>query len=204
MAAIAFAAFSLIGIGYIHRRVVRLTPESRRALHHIRHHTREERRARRHNRKAARKAAIKAFFRHIFRCSDDDEEKEAMLRGRDASDEETTMEQEIAQFRAAASMVEGIVAAEEGRMHRSVAERREMIQHATLPPPPPRPPMVPYHAQSLYPGYVVEDVHLPTYDEETVDSSVVSDGCRYTPGTLDYTPSTTASNADDVLGDSKH
>ncbi|CAM1511198.1 Fc.00g087110.m01.CDS01 [Cosmosporella sp. VM-42] len=209
MAAIAFGIFSLLGIGYIHRRVVRLTPEGRRALRRLRHLSREERRARRHN----RKAAIKAFFRRMFLRWTDDEEKQAMLEGRqrtrrDSGDDDITMEQEIAQFRQAAFMVEGMVAAEEGRSQpeaplRDVPLRdvplREMPQQR-----PSQPPVVPQHVQSLYPGYIVSDERLPSYDDETVDSSVVSDGCRYTPGSSDYTPSTSGSNADNVLGDSKH
>jgi hypothetical protein len=64
--------------------------------------------------------------------------------------------------------------------------------------------MVPEHVEDEtgYPGFVPNE-RLPSYDDETHDSSVVSDGCRYTPGSSDYTPSETAANTNDVLGDSK-
>lgn len=55
-----------------------------------------------------------------------------------------------------------------------------------------------------YPGFVTGQERLPSYDDETHDASVVSDGCRYMPGAAHYSPSTTASTTSDVLGDSKH
>ncbi|KAL2671196.1 hypothetical protein Neosp_013773 [[Neocosmospora] mangrovei] len=196
MGAIALAIFCGICIAWIHRRVNRLSPESRRA---IRRALRKDRRTRRASRPtSAFKAAIRAFFTH----NDEDEEKEAMLREgrrrRSSSAGSVTMEQEIAQFREAACMVEGLVTAEEGRTH------YHPQPHSYAPAVPPRPPMPPHHtAATAYPGFVTDE-NLPSYDDPQHDASVVTDGCRYTPGSSDYTPSNTASNADNVLGDSKH
>lgn len=79
------------------------------------------------------------------------------------------MEQDIAQFRRAASMVEGLVTADEpGR----------------------------------YPGYNLSREGLPSYDDEEHDNSVVSNG--HVPGMGGYTPSNTAANVNDILGDSKN
>ncbi|KAJ4309282.1 hypothetical protein N0V84_011600, partial [Fusarium piperis] len=192
--AIALAIFCGICIFWIHRRVNNLSPEARQV---IRRALRRDHRVRRASRPtSAFKAAIRAFFTH----SDEDEEKELMLREgrgrRTSSAGSVTMEQEIAQFREAAYMVEGLVTAEEGRTH------HHPQPHSYAPAVPPRPPH--HTAATAYPGFVVTDENLPSYDDPQHDASVVTDGCRYTPGSSDYTPSNTASNADNVLGDSKH
>lgn len=118
-------------------------------------------------------------------------------RRRTSSASSVTMEQEIAQFREAAYMVEGLVTAEEGRTH------HHPHPHSSYAPAfPPRPPR--HTAATAYPGFVVTDENLPSYDDPQHDASVVADGCRHTPGSSDYAPSNTASNVDNVLGDSKH
>ncbi|KAF7544874.1 hypothetical protein G7046_g9690 [Stylonectria norvegica] len=174
MAATAFIIFSFV-FRFIHRRISGERPSCRR------HQSRAERRAARHE----RRTAVRAYFSRMFLKwggRDDEAEKEAML----AAD--VSMAQEIAQFRQAASLVEGLVAAEEGRSRTTTTQQTP-------------PPMVPQHTS---PSAVFElDEQLPSYDDESVDSSIVSDGCRYTPGTTVYTPSSNGSNADNVLGDSK-
>ncbi|KAL9569586.1 hypothetical protein ACKAV7_006216, partial [Fusarium commune] len=186
--------FCAIAIAYIHRRVARLSPEARRAIRRAFRQTRDERR-----KNSALKAAYRAFVTRWIENEDD--EKEAMLSGerrrRSSSCSSVTMEEEIASFREAAHMVEGIVAAEEG--HHSHARS---YSYAAGPPVPPRP----SHriAATAYPVFMETDENLPAYDDDERDSSVVADGCRYTPGSSDYTPSNSGSNASDVLGDTKN
>ncbi|KAF4964610.1 hypothetical protein FZEAL_10852, partial [Fusarium zealandicum] len=128
MAAIALVLFCAIGVGYIHRRIARLTPESRRTIRRACRESREERRARRRSRA---RSGIRAFFARWSGC-DEDEEKQAMLREgrrrRTSSASSVTMEQEIAQFRQAAYMVEGLVSAEEG--HGAQHESRAPHSHS--------------------------------------------------------------------------
>lgn len=99
------------------------------------------------------------------------------------------MEQEIARFREAASMVGDIVAAEEGRV-----QQREMVQRAA-----------PKGARASYPEFVVDDEVPPAYamEAETPDS-VIADGFRYTPGS-ETTASENAAvgGANDRLGYTK-
>lgn len=187
MAAIALGLFSLFGIGFMHRRLARKGAHEHR---HSRRSCRRSREARRARRQAGQQS-FRSVIRSIFFGRDanaDADEKEAMLSGRCESDDETSMEQEIAQLRQAASIVEGMVAAEEGR------SQRAMVQHAT-------PAIVCQHA---YPVFGLNPEALPDYDDEMTASSVVADGCRYTPGSSDYTPSNNGSNASDVLGDTKN
>lgn len=136
------------------------------------------------------------------------------------------MEQEIAQLREAANVVEGLVAAEEGRLRRPMVHQgrversnsqREMTQTAPSirlapsPPPPALQPPTNPRAESSINGSLYsspyEDSELPAYDYDQVDSSMVSDGFRIAPGAttyMGYVPSNVASNADNVLGDSKN
>jgi hypothetical protein len=191
--AIALALFSGIAIAYIHRRIARLSPESRRAIRRAFRQSREERR-----KGSALKAAYRAF---VSRCVENDEdEKEAMLSGdrrrRSSSASSVTMEEEIASFREAANMVDGIVAAEEG--HNAHARSYSYTSGSPVPSRPANHP-----AATAYRNFP-DDESLPAYDDDERDSSVVSDGCRYTPGSSDYTPSTSGSNASDVLGDTKN
>lgn len=111
----------------------------------------------------------------------------------------STMEQELARFREAATMVGDIVAAEEGR-----GQRAEMTQQG--------PPVVPVGARTAYPGYAVEEFP-PAYSGQTHEllgdaMGVVADGFRYSPGSTETTLSTTGSsfagsNANDRLGYTK-
>ncbi|RGP79685.1 hypothetical protein FLONG3_2239 [Fusarium longipes] len=190
--AIALALFSGIAIAYIHRRIARLSPESRRAIRRAFRQTPEERR-----KGSALKAAYRAF---ISRCVENDEdEKEAMLSGdrrrRSSSASSVTMEEEIASFREAANMVDGIVAAEEGNSsHGSYRYASGSPVHSRS---------TRHPAAAIYRNFP-DDESLPAYGDDEHDSSVISDGCRYTPGSSDYTPSASGSNASDVLGDTKN
>ncbi len=169
--------------------------------------------------KAAVQKAKEGVKRAVARVSSalgaqcDDEEKASMLRQPEAEpvagpepDLDTTMEEEIAQFRAAVNVVGEMVAAEEGRARRMPASGG--------PPVPPRP------RQSAFTEFVVDyDEDLPAYEARRVslETSLVSDGFQYTPGSTIYTPGSTiytpstgsdssvrGGGADDVLGDTKH
>lgn len=136
-------------------------------------HHRLQRRAERRARREARKEAVRAFFRNTFRAifqrrvdATEEGEKPASRPSRD-----TTMEQEIANFREAASMVEELVAAEEGRRINSNRGAGRQ-QHRASESSPTRPP-----------SYRTYDETLPAYDSgaEEAYSSMVSDGSRYSP-----------------------
>ena len=173
--------------------------ERRRQRRAARQARREIRARRREAHKAAIKAAVKGFFRRIFPGMVEDEEKAAVVRQPESdteSDLGNTMEQEIAQFRAAANVVGDMInAAEEGRTQ----QRRRRSEYQPLPedytPTPPSP--------GAFAEYMPEDDIPPAYEERrralsiTAESSVVSDGFRYTPGSSNYTPSTAASQPDD-------
>ncbi len=113
-----------------------------------------------------------------------------------ASDSElsTTMEQEIAQFRAAADVVGDMVAAEEGRARQ--------VRGQDVGPVPPSP--------GAFSDFIPDDEILPAYESRrslSAETSIVTNGFRYTPGSSDYTPSSSGSvsrGADDVLGDTKY
>jgi len=127
------------------------------------------------------------------------------------SDLDTTMEQEIAQFRTVATVVGEMVAAEEGR----AAHHIQTTRGIPLPPSP----------VSL-PGYLTEeedddqdDEELPPYQGRrsiSAEESIVTDGFRYTPGSSDYSAGSTrytpshssgasvhGGSVDDVLTDTK-
>lgn len=190
IAAIALALFIGIAVAYIHRRIARLSPESRRAIRRAFRQSPEERRQ-----GSALKAAYRAFISRWV--ENDEDEKEAMLSGgrHRRTSSAATMEEEIASFREAANMVDGIVAAEEGHHSRahsySYAPSSSTPSHSS------------HHTAAGYPTFA-DDASLPPYDDDERDSSVVTDGCRYTPGSSDYTPSNSGSNASDVLGDTKN
>ncbi|KAI0019544.1 hypothetical protein F4780DRAFT_746457 [Xylariomycetidae sp. FL0641] len=125
----------------------------------------------------------------------EDEEKEAMLQqvhGSDSDEEDdvpTTMEQEIAQFRRAANIVDEMVSAEEGRIRESAPQ---MMQQYTLPVPP--------SPTSAFPDYAMVDEALPAYAEGDFDPLDVADGFR---GSSAYSPSegsATGSSLDENLG----
>lgn len=120
------------------------------------------------------------------------------MRGLHESDNEyeeddisTTMEQDIAQFRAVASVVGHLVAAEEGR---SREYPREMQEQRNIPTPP--------SPTSAFPDYASVDEELPAYDAGSEDSGFVADGFRPGHGNSRYTPpeSTEGSSLDEHLG----
>ncbi|OTA69677.1 hypothetical protein K449DRAFT_429148 [Hypoxylon sp. EC38] len=169
-----------------------------------RHQTRAARCQHDHGFWATRRAALSSRYGEIARWLKEsirreeleDEEKEAIMRqihGSESEEEDnlsTTMEQEIAQFRAVASVVGDMVEAEEGRSRGLV---REMQQRNNPVPPSPT---------SAFPDYASTDEELPAYDEGMNDPRFVADGFRYTPGSS-YTPtdtSTTGSSLDEHLG----
>jgi len=201
LAAIAFTVFSLSSICLIR---MRYTPDiQRRPRRH--HETHEERLAR----DESRRQAVRGFFRGMF-CGlldlhEKDESPEAATsssspQGRDLRAEEdarpetppTTMEQELAGFREAASMVSNLIAAEEGRHSRMMQQRRTQPDDITprMPPvPPPRPSLVD-PARAMYTGYNNDSSSsLPTYEFANVETSMISDGFRYSPGQFQYAPS---------------
>lgn len=160
---------------------------------------REERHRRRAYRRAAKKHALSRFLSRFSRSStesedeaDDYEEKreELLADGEDAMS--TTMTEEITEFRNAASVVEDIVAAEEGRAEVAVApmpipvsETNSLVQDFDI-------------------GSQVGDgEELPAYEDNdgSEDSSFIADGFRYTPGSSEYSPAHSASGSvSDILG----
>ncbi|RYP66161.1 hypothetical protein DL769_006105 [Monosporascus sp. CRB-8-3] len=132
--------------------------------------------------------------------------------GSDGSDLSTTMEQELAQFRAVAGVVSDLVAAEEGRRSRAVASaarsrlpalastyRYDIYARAGAGAEPPSPISV----SSCPPEYASSDETLPPYDEGPSDPRFVADGFMYVPGTATYTPgngSEAPSSLDEHLG----
>jgi len=131
--------------------------------------------------------------------TDDYEEKREQLLS-DAEDGfSTTMTEEIAQFQNAASVVDDMVSAEEGRA-RTIA-----YAHGQIPEPIP----IPVRNEStLIRDYdigsqVGDGEVLPAYEDNDGSemSSMVADGFRYTPGSTDYTPSNSDSGSvSDILG----
>jgi len=156
---------------------------------------RASRAARREANKAAIKAALKKFVRRLFPGLAGDEEKAAMVRQPESdteSDLGNTMEQEIAQFRAAANVVGDMIsAAEEGRTQ----QRRRRCQYQ--PPPEDYTPTPP--SPGAFAEYMPEDDIPPAYEERrrspsiSAEASMVSNGFRYTPGSGGITPSSGAS-----------
>ncbi|KAI9167188.1 hypothetical protein HJFPF1_03313 [Paramyrothecium foliicola] len=172
-----------------------------------------ERLARRFNRRHARVEAAKAWLSSIFgRLLAGVEEKEWSARQAQSEqqqqrtyphvvetnivdqprpslrreEEQTTMEQELAQFRAAASMVGDLIAAEEGRSRRAAA---------SVPSAPRR---------SMESSMSVDT--LPTYEESAPTGSVIADGFGFMPGSSAFVPSSSfnasppGSNNSDRLG----
>jgi hypothetical protein len=149
---------------------------------------------------------IHSFFRRLLKRISGDEEKEAMLQQAESdgdSDIGNTMEQEIAQFRAAASVVTDLVAAEEGRAQYTIPPRETPREWRPTPPSP-----------GTFAEYMPDDDIPPAYTERrrsvsssNGDASLISDGFRITPGTSRYTPSSSSSEnggANDVLRSTKY
>lgn len=134
---------------------------------------------------AERRRAVRNFFRALFCCGlfawAEKDEGTAAPQGRDLrngagreEEDDTTMEQELARFREAASMVSNLIAAEEGR-------NQTMVQREA-------PPTVAPSMQTAYQGYVAGDVSPPSYEYDSVEASLLADGFRYTRGEAEYTP----------------
>ncbi|KFA69743.1 hypothetical protein S40285_09100 [Stachybotrys chlorohalonatus IBT 40285] len=175
VAGIAFILFTVCGIIFMHRRMTVSLEQSRRRVNVVsgggHRETREERLARQAIRREARRHAISEWFKTIFRrwvlgdaekdAAQDEEQRQQQATSTPQAEEATTMEQELARFRVAATMVGDIIAAEEGRsMERAAVARAS-------------------------PGftYAAEDDadSLPAYqtDEDDEDDAVVADGFRY-------------------------
>jgi hypothetical protein len=184
LALFAFSLFTLFSLLYTHRDRIRTALAERRARRRGRWlRTWAERRAAR----AARKEAIRNFICRIFRSLIDydaekraaEEERRQALAERQAeegqrgveSEEDTSMEQELAGLRVAAAMVDDLVS---GRRPPMQQMREQPQQHEPQPPAvPPRSPMA---------GFVTYDDRLPTYEEQVHDSAVIADGFRFEPG----------------------
>ncbi|KAK7753275.1 hypothetical protein SLS62_004794 [Diatrype stigma] len=119
----------------------------------------------------------------------------------------TTMEQELAQFRAVAGVVGDMIAAEEGRRLRAAVAVAVDTHHqhghygggvyghahAHASPSP----------TSTLPEYAAMDEPLPPYDEGSNDPLFVADGFQYTPGSSAYTPDSSGSSQASSLDDNK-
>ncbi|KAH7327955.1 hypothetical protein B0I35DRAFT_472719 [Stachybotrys elegans] len=181
IAAIIFGLITLCGIAFVHRRLTVYVSEQRRRRLDIRgggrrHETWEEREARRANRREASQEAILSWLKKYLPWSLETEKTNAAEVEAPAPaprDEETTMEQELAQFREAAAMVGNLVAAEEGR-----TQRREPAFRPVAMAPRPEPRFV--RATYVEVSTDDEDVDsLPPYESEPEDTFVVADGFRY-------------------------
>jgi len=133
-------------------------------------------------------------FVHRFFPGLVEDEKASVIRQPESdteSDLGNTMEQEIAQFRAAANVVGDMIsAAEEGRTQQRRGRREYQPPPEDYTPTPPSP--------GAFAEYMPDDDIPPAYEERRrtpsigAESSVVTDGFRYTPGSSNYTPSSTA------------
>jgi hypothetical protein len=193
----------------------------RRWSHSARQHeSTAERLARHYNRRQARVEAIKGwwggFIGRLFAIQEKDGmpsqqviEQEIQARAAPVQtrarpqtpvptedDDETTMEQDLAQFREAAALVGNLIAAEEGIPQR-MAPRHSM--------PPRHRPRLSMESD----GFNSEDEPLPTYEELAPSSMAVQDGFRYTPDTppadpaANSAPESPDSNNSDRLGYNK-
>ncbi|KAJ6444292.1 salicylate hydroxylase [Purpureocillium lavendulum] len=161
LTALAVCSLSFCAIHFLHRRSTRTSQGGHRSLEaaesqHGRLRARSERRARRQ----ARKEAVRTFVHGLiprWKRTDDDQSEKTLAEKDVEVEADTTMEEEIAQFREAAAMVDNIIAAEEGRA-RQAHER----QHAN-------------DADS-------DEVDSPpSYESVSNDSSIVANGFRYAP-----------------------
>lgn len=136
--------------------------------------------------------------------SDDDdeyEEKRHALLEDESGDEDalsTTMSEEITQLKNAASVVDDMVSAEEGRS-RSSARPQTKPQILSLPIPIPTTRTRDYDLGSQ----IGDGEELPAYEDNDGSemSSVIADGFRYTPGSTEYSPADSETGGvNDVLG----
>ncbi|TVY40052.1 hypothetical protein LOCC1_G005215, partial [Lachnellula occidentalis] len=153
---------------------------------------REERQRRRAYRRAAKKHSITRFLSRFSPSTesedeaDDYEEKREELLADEEDRMSTTMTEEITEIRNAASIVEDIVAAEEGRAEGPVAAMPIPISEASS------------LVQDFDIGSQVGDgEELPAYEDNdgSEDSSFIADGFRYTPGSSEYSPAHSASGS---------
>jgi hypothetical protein len=211
VAAIAFGVFSLFSIGLIHHRFIARAPR----VSTYRRETREEMLARVENNRQATRAFFRRLFCGLFGYEEKQEERPSpqgrdtrsdAAGGRGHDDDEspsTSMEQELANFREAASMVSNLIAAEEGR-------HQMRQQYRPQPPPIPqqqRPPVHPtlatfVHSQTPHAGRFESHSSLPSYESDTVDASMVADGFRPSPGGAEYTPSSSPEAGSRGISDS--
>ena len=189
----------------IHRRVC--TPK-RKANRKAR---REERRERR--RVAHKNAITRLLARMAGSGSDGEHSSDSYEEKREEtlSDMEdglsTTMTEEIHQLQNAASVVDDMVCAEEGRLREQVPAA-PIYTPATYTPIPalletqPIPIPTQDSAPLMQTYYMSGDEELPAYeDDESELDSIVSDGFRYMPGTSTYSPSHSASGSvSEILG----
>lgn len=205
MKALKIVKYSAIGflfailVSALHRRGWTPTKRAeRKAL-------RGERRRRRASRRAARKHIIRRFLSRMSGYGTDDEstadyeEKREQLLSESEDGMSTTMTEEIAQFKYAASVVDDMVSAEEGRA-RTVA-----YVHGHRPEPIPIPAREETALMRVYDmgSQVGDGEELPAYEDHDGSemSSVIADGFRYTPGSSEYSPQQSASGSvSDILG----
>ncbi|KAH8597141.1 hypothetical protein B0O99DRAFT_685059 [Bisporella sp. PMI_857] len=189
-------AFLLLAL---HRRAC--TP-SRKAARKAR---REERR---HRRRIAHKNAITRLLAKMGgnNASDDEassdyEEKRTALLSDMEDGLSTTMSEEIHQLQNAASVVDDMVNAEEGRSREQLtyqpAQQAPTHAHAlAIPVHDSAPMMRDYETASQ-----ACDEELPAYEDSDDSDSLIADGLRYTPGSSDYSPSQSShGSVDDILG----
>jgi len=171
IAALAFTLFSFLGIAVLGARRYVSSDVQRLPYHR---ESCEERLARVANRRRAFKGFLQKLFCGVFGLA---EKESSAPQGRDlrtASEEQTTLEADIAGFREAADMVESLVTIEEGRGRVSFDDRRPTHWEEDATPP-------------------------PSYESDTAEGSMVADGFRYTPGGNGY-PQTTPQTSSDRLG----
>lgn len=231
LAVVAFTMFSLSSICLIR---MQYTPAiERRPRPTMHRETSEERQARVAMRQEAVRSFFQGFFCGLFTLNEKDCEEAAVagpqgrdLRGEvsgamtesyrpvsggeDTDDDDnssTTMEQELAGFREAASLVSSLIAAEQGRQQMQRPQPGPIITSTTPSPAPFTPypaaaydytpaPAPPSHPMYPYAGYDYRPpssglASPPSYEAEEAETSMISDGFRYSPGQFEfqYSPS---------------
>jgi hypothetical protein len=158
-----------------------------------RHETVAERLARRFNRRHARVEAFKEWFGAVFGRMFTNGEKQDQQAVQDEThvhvipaqahveiaietEDQTTMEQELAQFREAAAMVGNLIAAEEGRPRHTIPSQPIPSRH-------------PRRLSIESDGFVSDTETLPLYEELAPNSSSVQDGFRYASDASTLVPS---------------
>lgn len=192
IAAAVFLIFSIVSITILSTRrsapTVQILPLHRE--------TREERLARVSERRRAAKQFISRIFCGLISFEekpDNQGSASSSPQGRDLRAEnnggyqtveqvesDTTIEEELARFREAASMVSNLVAAEEGRnnqvLQRHLQQEQGQVNARTF--------------ATAYPEHDEDESPPPAYENDAADSSMVADGFRYTPNGSGYTVDT--------------